>query len=79
MQDVAFNMLFAGHDTTASALTLMMLYLKQEPRVLQKVRDEQHQVTYPRPKPTRKWEIPGMTRGPSGVGGGLQGWCGKTL
>lgn len=47
MQDVAFNMLFAGHDTTAAALTLMMRYLKQEPRVLQKVRDEQNQVTPP--------------------------------
>lgn len=55
MQDTAFNMLFAGHDTTASALTLMMRYLKQEPRVLQKVRDEQHQVTPSRLKTNTKF------------------------
>ena len=54
MQDVAFNMLFAGHDTTASALTLMMRYLKQEPGVLQKIRHEQHQVTPSRPKTNSK-------------------------
>ena len=38
-------MLFAGHDTTAAALTLMMRYLKQEPWILQKLRDEQKQVS----------------------------------
>ncbi len=37
-------MLFAGHDTSASALTLALLYLKQQPGALQKLRQEQRQV-----------------------------------
>ncbi len=37
-------MLFAGHDTSASALTLALLYLKQQPDALQKLREEQCQV-----------------------------------
>lgn len=45
LQDVTFNLLFAGHDTTAATLTLMLRYLKQEPAVLQKLRDEQKQVS----------------------------------
>ena len=44
LQDVTFNLLFAGHDTTAATLTLMLRYLKEEPTVLQKLRDEQKQV-----------------------------------
>ncbi len=44
MQNVAFNLLFAGHDTSASALTLLLRYLKQEPQVLEKLREEQRQV-----------------------------------
>ncbi|DBB10930.1 hypothetical protein WJX82_007943 [Trebouxia sp. C0006] len=43
--NVAFNLLFAGHDTSASALTLLLRYLKQEPEVLEKLREEQRQVT----------------------------------
>ncbi len=42
---MTFNLLFAGHDTTAATLTLMLRYLKQEPAVLQKLRDEQKQVS----------------------------------
>jgi len=45
LQDVTFNLLFAGHDTTAATLTLMLRYLKQEPTVLQKLCDEQKQVS----------------------------------
>lgn len=44
VQNVAFNLLFAGHDTSASALTLLLRYLKQEPEVLEKLREEQRQV-----------------------------------
>ncbi len=44
MQNVAFNLLFAGHDTSASALTLLLRYLKQEPEVLGKLREEQRKV-----------------------------------
>lgn len=45
MQDVTFSMLFAGHDTTAAALTLMLRYLKQEPTVLTKLRHEQNEAS----------------------------------
>ncbi|DBA99082.1 hypothetical protein WJX77_010814 [Trebouxia sp. C0004] len=44
LTDVTFNLLFAGHDTTAATLTLLLRYLKEEPTVLQKLRDEQKQV-----------------------------------
>ncbi len=44
MQNVPFNLLFAGHDTSASALTLLLRYLTQQPEVLQKLREEQRQV-----------------------------------
>lgn len=46
MQDVAFTLLFAGHDTSAAALTMMLRYLKLEPRVLQQLRNEQLQVQH---------------------------------
>ena len=45
VQDVALTMLFTGHDTTAVSLALMMRYLKVDPGHLQRVCDEQQQVT----------------------------------
>ena len=44
MQNAGFNLLFAGHDTSASTLACLLLFLKQQPRTLQKLRDEQSQV-----------------------------------
>lgn len=46
MQDVTFTLLFAGYDTSAAALTMMLRYLKLEPRVLQQLRNEQLQVQH---------------------------------
>lgn len=49
VQDTCFHLVFAGHDTSASALTMLLSYLKQEPQVLHKLRQEQKEVgaTYP--------------------------------
>ena len=44
MQDTCFHLLFAGHDTSAAALTMLLSYLKQEPQVLAKLRQEQKEV-----------------------------------
>lgn len=44
LQDTCFHLLFAGHDTSASALTMLLKYLKMEPRVLEQLRQEQQQV-----------------------------------
>lgn len=78
LQDVALNMLFAGHDTTAASLTLMLRYLKQEPQVLQKVRDEQQQVNPLHTENVKENLKENAERGmPRGWGRGavLQGWC----
>ena len=44
LQNVAFNLLFAGHDTSASVMVMLLRYLKLYPGVLQKLREEQRQV-----------------------------------
>ena len=44
MQNTAFNLLFAGHDTSASVMVMLLRYLKLCPGVLQKLREEQRQV-----------------------------------
>ena len=43
-QNTAFNLLFAGHDTSASALAVLMRFLKLYPDALHKLREEQIQV-----------------------------------
>ena len=44
LQNTAFNLLFAGHDTSASVMVMLLRYLKLCPGVLQKLREEQRQV-----------------------------------
>ena len=44
VQDTSLNLLFAGHDTSAAAITLAVRHLKLQPQVLQKLRQEQQQV-----------------------------------
>lgn len=44
MQDTSLNLLFAGHDTSATAITLAVRHLKLQPHVLCKLREEQQQV-----------------------------------
>ena len=44
-QDTSLNMLFAGHDTSASAIILAMRHLKLQPHILQRLREEQQEVT----------------------------------
>ena len=44
LQDTSLNMLFAGHDTSASAIMLAMRHLKLQPHLLHKLRQEQQQV-----------------------------------
>ncbi|DBA96280.1 TPA: hypothetical protein ACH3X3_002462 [Trebouxia sp. C0006] len=44
VQENCLTLLFAAHDTTASALTMLLRYLKEQPNVLQKLRAEQRQV-----------------------------------
>ena len=44
MQNTAFNLLFAGHDTSASVMVILLRYLKLNPGVLQKLREEQSKV-----------------------------------
>jgi len=44
LQENCLTLLFAAHDTTASALTMLLRYLKEQPDVLQKLRAEQRQV-----------------------------------
>ena len=46
LQDTSLNMLFAGHDTSASAIMLAMRHLKLQPCLLHKLRQEQQQVCY---------------------------------
>ena len=46
MQDTAFNLLFAGHDTSASTLMLLLRFFQQEPATLRRLRDEQQQVRW---------------------------------
>jgi len=36
---------FAGHDSSASALSMLLHYLKKEPWVMDKLRQEQTQVS----------------------------------
>ena len=43
-QNTAFNLLFAGHDTSASVMVMLLRYLKLYPGVLQKLREEQSKV-----------------------------------
>lgn len=47
VQDTSLNLLFAGHDTSATAITLAVRHLKLLPHVLQKLRQEQQQVGKP--------------------------------
>lgn len=44
-QDTSLNMLFAGHDTSASAIMLAMRHLKLQPQILQRLRQEQQEVS----------------------------------
>ena len=44
VQDTSLNLLFAGHDTSASAIMLAVRHLKLQPEVLQKLRTEQQEV-----------------------------------
>lgn len=46
MQNVAFNLLFAGHGTVASAMTMLLRHLRLCPEVLQKLREEQSKVSH---------------------------------
>lgn len=45
MQDTSLNLLFAGHDTSASAIMLAMRHLKLQPHILNRLREEQQQVS----------------------------------
>ena len=44
MQDTCFHLVFAGHDSSASALSMLLHYLKKEPWVMDKLRQEQSEV-----------------------------------
>lgn len=44
LQDTSLNLLFAGHDTSASAIMLAVRHLKLQPAVLEKLRREQQEV-----------------------------------
>ena len=44
VQENCLTLLFAAHDTTASALAMLLRYLKEQPAVLQQLRAEQQQV-----------------------------------
>lgn len=44
LADTSLNLLFAGHDTSASAIMLAVRHLKQHPQVLHKLRQEQQEV-----------------------------------
>ena len=50
VQDTSLNLLFAGHDTSATAITLAVRHLKLHPHVLSKLRQEQQQVGIPQDK-----------------------------
>ena len=41
---MALNLLFAGHDTSASTLFMLLRFLKLRPETLQKLREEQSKV-----------------------------------
>lgn len=43
-QNTALNLLFAGHDTSASVLMLLLRFLKLYPQTLHKLREEQSMV-----------------------------------
>jgi len=45
VQDTSLNLLFAGHDTSASAIMLAVRHLKIHPGVLLKLRQEQQEVS----------------------------------
>ena len=45
VQDTSLNLLFAGHDTSASAIMLAVRHLKIHPEVLLKLRQEQQEVS----------------------------------
>ncbi len=45
VQDTSLNLLFAGHDTSASAIMLAVRHLKIHPEVLITLRQEQQQVS----------------------------------
>ena len=47
VQDTSLNLLFAGHDTSAAAITLAVRDLKLQPHLLHKLRQEQQQVRQP--------------------------------
>lgn len=44
LQETCFHFVFSGHDSSASALSMLLHYLKKEPWVLEKLRQEQTQV-----------------------------------
>lgn len=46
MQDACLNIMFAGYDTSASALLLLMHLIKKHPEVEKQLRAEQDQVGY---------------------------------
>ena len=46
LQNTAFNLLFAGHDTSASVMVMLLRYLKLYPEVLKKLREEQRKVLF---------------------------------
>lgn len=43
MQDVCLNIMFAGYDTSASALMLLIQLVKKHPKVEKQLREEQTQ------------------------------------
>ncbi len=45
VQDTSLNLLFAGHDTSASAIMLAVRHLKIHPEVLLNLRQEQQEVS----------------------------------
>lgn len=44
LQDVCLNIMFAGYDTSASALMLLMQLIKKHPQVEKQLREEQAKV-----------------------------------
>ncbi len=45
LQDTCFHLVFAGHDSSASALSMLLHYLKKEAWAVDKLRQEQTQVS----------------------------------
>ena len=44
VQNTALSLLFAGHDTSASVLMMLLRFMKLYPETLQKLREEQRKV-----------------------------------